>query len=201
MIEKKGNAEVNNEWHHIDYLEELSGGNTNFVQVRSPGFIPMTAHKIDGIWYIAGTKEMLRYNPEQWKELEYIRGDIYRMYAAFVLLDESRRNLLSKFPPVHDDVIAHHITYQFGIPAPDTFRFPPVEKFEVVGYLENKLIQCVVVELDGNIYRKDGSVYHITISVNRKAGGKPVMSNSSLRHEGWNETEPFEIKAEPEIIT
>jgi hypothetical protein len=43
----------------------------------------------------------------------------------------------------------------------------------------------MVVAIDGNTDRPDGSTYHITWSLDRAKGRQPIESNDVIRERGW----------------
>ena len=97
-------------------------------------------------------------------------------YTAYKLSDSSRHDLLQHFKPKYPEVIAHHITYKF--PAKSTDELPPdVKEAHVIGYENGDGIEAVVVEINGSTKRPDGKLYHITLSLDRAKGKKPVHSN------------------------
>lgn len=97
-------------------------------------------------------------------------------YTAYTLSDSSRRELLAHFKPKYPEVIAHHVTYQF--PAKSTDALPPdVKDAHVVGYEHEDGLEALVVEINGSTKRPDGKLYHITLSLDRAKGKKPVHSN------------------------
>lgn len=117
-------------------------------------------------------------------------------YSAYVLDKESRELLLERFSPQFPEVIAHHITHQF----PDDQPPPPRALLEVVGHASDERLECLVVELDGLSERPSGGIYHITLSLDREQGAKPVHSNEVLR-EGWTPLiNPIQISAQPQLL-
>ena len=122
-------------------------------------------------------------------------------YAAFVLDNNARRALLDRVPPKYPDVLAHHITEKFGIPKPsDPVRSRAVHA-TVIGHVDDGAgVQAVVVEVNGSSTRKDGSTYHITVSIDRSAGRKPVDSNRVIKEKGWTKVQPFTILAYYDIL-
>ncbi len=122
-------------------------------------------------------------------------------YAAFVLDNNARRALLDRLPPKYPDVLAHHITEKFGIPKPTE----PVRSYAVhatvVGCADDDNgVQAAIVEVNGSTTRKDGSTYHITISIDRSLGRKPVDSNRVIKEKGWTKVQPFTILAYYDIL-
>ncbi len=114
-------------------------------------------------------------------------------YVAYNLTSSSREKILSSFTPKFTKVIAHHITLAFGVDS--SYPLPSNFQAKVVGYSNNENIECLVVEIAGNIYRPDGKVFHITLSHNEKA--KPVDSNILLATKGYSPVSPFEIEVVP----
>lgn len=100
-------------------------------------------------------------------------------------LDRSeRQTLLRRFQPRWPDVIADHVTLQAGAPA--DAPLPPEVSAEIVGSVDDgKGLQALVVAVDGSTDRPDGSIYHITWSLDRSRGRKPVQSNEVLAQKGW----------------
>jgi hypothetical protein len=130
-------------------------------------------------------------------------------YIAFVLDEESRQKLLKTFPPKYADVIAHHITYAYGVS--DKEPLPPQpQKIVVRGYHDSGAIQVLIVEIDGrkNQALDENNFYHITLSLDRSQGVEPKNSNDVLQKivaaagEGalYNLPEPIEISAVPAFI-
>ena len=118
-------------------------------------------------------------------------------YSAYVLSEAGRASLLKAFSPKHPEVIAHHVTYAF----PDTSPPPELSAVRVVGHASNDKIECVVVEVDGRVERPKGGLFHITLSLNRALGAKPVHSNNLIK-EGWTALkEPFELEVRAELVT
>lgn len=100
------------------------------------------------------------------------------MYTAIVLNEGSRNLLLSEFPvPNGWDVIAHHVTLCMGS-LPEQYRefIGSQQQITVTSYAEGPMVTAVGVQLPAGIPCKNTQP-HITIGVNRAAGGKPVMSN------------------------
>lgn len=99
-------------------------------------------------------------------------------YNGYVLTDDSRKALLDAVLPKHPDVVAHHITHAFNV----YDELPPdVTTATVVAYAENDIVQAAIVKVDGTSLRAYGdSFYHVTISVDRTAGGTPFKSNDLI---------------------
>ena len=113
-------------------------------------------------------------------------------YVAFVLDASSKQKLLEQFPPKYSDVYADHITYQYGVPRPETM--PSSEDVQVVGYGSGEGIEALVVAINGSTKRLDGGTYHITWSLERHRGFRPKDSNVMLEH-GWEAVSPISINS------
>lgn len=119
------------------------------------------------------------------------------MYTCWVLSENSKTALSNLFVQIHPDFIGHHITYMFG---PDSV-LPEPAKINVVGQCITDKIQCFVVEVDGTIVRPDGKIYHITWSLDKSKGAKPVHSNDAIIEAGFEHLmAPIEIKATPQMF-
>ena len=115
-------------------------------------------------------------------------------YSAYVLTDETRDALLKAFPPKFPDVIAHHITIELGGKTP-----PEAADIQVVGRGSDDSLEALVVAINGHTKRPDGSTYHITWSLDRSKGRKPVDSNKVLEF-GWEPVEPIDISTLPQKL-
>lgn len=120
-------------------------------------------------------------------------------YIAYVLTDASRAKLLAAVPAVYPEVIAHHITYKFGVSDAEPLPDQPTSIRAVKAYDAGDGVQAVEVEVDGSSARPDGGVFHVTISIDRAAGRTPVHSKKLIAS---TQGEPIdvEINATPEFI-
>ena len=98
---------------------------------------------------------------------------------------EERDALLDRFAAKCPDVVADHVTLESGSDAP----LPPEVKAAIVGEAGDDSLQAMVVAIDGRTERPDGSRYHITWSLDRARGRKPVHSNDVIRQRGWSSLE------------
>lgn len=121
------------------------------------------------------------------------------MYTAYVLDDASRKMLADRFPPKYPEFVGHHITEQFGVPKGTEAPDQP-QKVEVVGYAEDDGIEALVVAVDGKTERPTGGTYHITWSLDRDKGRKPVHSNKVIEEKGFEHVDPVEIRVRPEVL-
>jgi hypothetical protein len=116
-------------------------------------------------------------------------------YTGWLLPDNERSKLLALFNPNYPDVIAHHITDKSGVKS--NWPLPVETTGIVVGIADNgESLQALVVSINGSVNRPDGSFYHITWSLDRSNGMKPVMSNDLLK-QGWDSVPPISISITP----
>lgn len=109
-------------------------------------------------------------------------------YSAVVLTGESRNKLLSMFKdrvPEGWEIVAHHMTVNLGeLPADLKPSIGLPVEIKVVGYFTNDKVAALMVlppqEMQSFVKNKHP---HITLAVNRAAGGKPVMSNQMIEDE------------------
>ena len=116
-------------------------------------------------------------------------------YQAFEVSGASRSHLASVFPPKFSEFIGHHITYRFGVKSDEPLS--QATSFRVVGYAcDDTGLEALVVEVDGSTVRPDGKTFHITWSLDRGAGFKPVMSNDLISKNGYEKiSNPINITA------
>jgi hypothetical protein len=107
------------------------------------------------------------------------------MYSAIVLNFDSREECLAlaaKYIPNEvdmDEVIAHHMTINMGELRPEHKKLLN-DSVEIVvdGFaFDDKVVALRVNSGTGGGSLSSNRIPHITIAVNRKLGGKPVMSN------------------------
>lgn len=116
-------------------------------------------------------------------------------YVGWALPPEERARLLGLFWPAYPDLIAHHVTLAF--PAGDR-PLPTATEGVIVGEANDGVaVQALVVEIDGSTTRPDGGTFHVTWSLDRAQGVKPVDSNRVIRAQGWRETARVLIRLEP----
>ncbi len=108
-------------------------------------------------------------------------------YTAFVLPEAERARLLGIYPTMFKNVVAHHVTDEFGVSGP---RVDFDEgQFFVVGQVCEDGVQALVVDhyLDCGLiesYRSDGKRYHITWSL--APNRRPVDSNRVILDYGFS---------------
>lgn len=115
-------------------------------------------------------------------------------FKIFEISDSSRALLAQSFPPKFPEFIGHHITYGMRKKGDDSL--PQADTFKVVGYgIDPQGLEALVVEVDGTINRPDGKIFHITWSLDRGAGFKPVNSNDLLQGNWKKIPSPINITA------
>lgn len=119
-------------------------------------------------------------------------------YNGYLLTDHSRCLLLGMIEPIHPDIIAHHITHEFGVYE----SLPPdTNTARVTTVASNDLVQAAIVKINGSTARADGSFYHVTVSIDRAAGAKPVDSNALIKDSrNWTAIEPFNLAIMPKFF-
>ena len=121
------------------------------------------------------------------KLFEIFKEDDKSIMVFLEVEESSRDNLLKHFPPKYHEVIAHHITYK----GPKNNIPTDKDNFEVVGYTDDGVgLEAVVVAINGDTTRLDGNLYHITLSIDRSKGYKPVHSNDVIKETGFENISP-----------
>jgi hypothetical protein len=121
-------------------------------------------------------------------------------YTGWELPEWERRRLVERFPPIYavDPDLQHHVTFAYGVN--DDSPLPVTTSGLVVGHADDlKGVQALVMEIACSVTRPDGSIYHITWSLDRAAGRKPVESNAVLLA-GWRRVEPIRIGLIPRFF-
>jgi len=127
--------------------------------------------------------------------------NLFEMYTAHVLDKKTRRELAKTFPPKYPEFVGHHVTLKFGVPK-DT-PIPSSAKVEVVGYADDgEGLEALIVSVNGKKVRPDGGVYHITWSLDRSKGRKPVDSNKLVKqdHLSYELDQAYPIKTTPQLL-
>lgn len=106
-------------------------------------------------------------------------------YSAVVLSPESKNLLLQKLGdriPEGWETIAHHMTVKMGELPPelkDSVGLPV--SLKVTAFFSNDLVAAATVLPPGDLEKFVTNKHsHITLGVNHKAGGKPMMSNQMI---------------------
>lgn len=112
------------------------------------------------------------------------------------LLDQAdRAALLIRFPPIWPDVIAEHVTLASKTEDP----LPDETAGQVIGHVDDGAgLQALAVAIGGTSDRPDGSIYHITWSLDREAGRRAIESNEVLAERGFTRLDaPIPIRLIP----
>lgn len=116
------------------------------------------------------------------------------------LLDEHDREiLLARFTPVWPDVVAHHVT----LASATTDPLPTQTAGEIVGHVnDGEGLQALVVAIGGTTDRPDGSIWHITWSLDKARGREARQSNDVLRERGFDPLDaPIPIRLAPSELS
>lgn len=116
-------------------------------------------------------------------------------FAAYNLANNARAQMLAFFQTKFDKVTAHHVTYEY--PVRYNAALPPRATIRVVGYACDEGMEVAVVEVNGSVERRDGGIYHITLSLD-PTRRKPEDANTLLLNR-WQRVEPFLISVWPAI--
>lgn len=117
-------------------------------------------------------------------------------YTCWLLDMTERDALLKRFPAEFSNVVAHHVTLDYGV----TQLHPLPTQFSgrIVGDIYDKGVQALVVEIDGTTIRADKRTYHITWSLDD--GRYPENSNDILKKGWFPLEEPIEITLIPAFV-
>jgi hypothetical protein len=121
------------------------------------------------------------------------------MYTGYELTEESRAKLYRIYPPLFRNVIAHHITEEFGVNHGDAPAQPKVVHVIGEAVSDDLKVQALLCAIDFNEDRPDGSKYHITWSIDRRRGAKPVHSNKII-HEAVRRKDAIQIEVIPRFF-
>lgn len=115
-------------------------------------------------------------------------------YVGYLLPEIERERLLSEFPPKYKKTVAHHVTTKYGVTADETPD--AVDSYSIVGYADSgDGLEALVISIDNNVERPDGSLYHITWSLDPDKY-KPNDSNSLVKS-GYRNIGPIGIDMVP----
>lgn len=117
-------------------------------------------------------------------------------YIGWLALN--RDELLQEIEPTFPDVVAHHVTYKMlakGEVLAD-FDLQPTEG-KIIDVVQSDKVQALVVQIDGSEHRPDGGIYHITWSIDREAGAKPVHSNKVIADLGYEKKLNIPVRLYP----
>lgn len=105
-----------------------------------------------------------------------------------------REQLLGRFVLRYADVIADHVTLRLG-----SAPLPKETRGKIVGEVDDgRGVQALIVSIAGTTDRPGGSAFHITWSIDRAKGRRPVESNHVIAQQGWAPLEaPVPLKLLP----
>ncbi|WP_288485997.1 hypothetical protein [uncultured Novosphingobium sp.] len=120
-----------------------------------------------------------------------------RVVTGWKLDLADRARLLDLIPALFPDIVADHVTLRSGTDG-DT-PLPRETTGEVVGVVDDGLgIQALVVRIGGTTARADGSIFHITWSLDQAKGRRAVESNQVLADKDWKAlAQPIAIRLIP----
>jgi hypothetical protein len=122
-------------------------------------------------------------------------------YSGWYLPEDEQARMLALIAPAYPDVIAHHVTLELG--DKETLAIPDQVVGEIIGFADDGAgVQALIMRINGTTIRPMGGTYHITWSLDRAAGRKPVDSNTVIAEKGWT---PFsvatQVRLEPKVFS
>ncbi len=124
-------------------------------------------------------------------------------YMAVVLTEESQNHLVATFEHMWGSergwkTFAHHLTMHMGkAKEEEQILIGEFATLVVDAVAGNEMVKAVRVVLPEEIQTKN-DVPHITLAVNREAGGKPVMSNQL---KDWEPVDPIRLRGRVEEVS
>lgn len=123
-------------------------------------------------------------------------------YTGYELTNNAHYQLLGHIEPLFPDVIAHHVTYEYGVYE----QLPPdTNLVRVYAVANNDKVQTALVKVNGETERPDGGTFHITLSLDKAAGAKAKDSNgviANIATDGtFNTVEPFDLAVVPKFFS
>ena len=119
--------------------------------------------------------------------------------TGWKLARDEREVLLQRFPPKYDSAVADHVTLRVGA-TPQTPLPREPQSAQIVGRADDgRSLECMVVKRDGTTDRPDGSTYHITWSLDRAKGVKPVDSNAVIARVGIRAVGRYQVRLVPKF--
>ncbi len=121
-------------------------------------------------------------------------ADPTSFYTGWLVDPDARPNLLARFLPRYEIVVAHHVTHKFG----DHAASPPLATIgDIVGEANDGMgVQALVVAIDGDPARPGGGTYHITWSL--APGREARESNDVIDARSWTPLqEPAHVRLVP----
>lgn len=118
-----------------------------------------------------------------------------RSIAGWRLPEADRQELLMRFPPRYEKLVADHVTLRYGTDA--RTELPTEHSGVVIGEADDgEGVQALVVAIGGTSERGDGSHFHLTWSLAPARAAKE--SNDVIADRGWRPLDPpIAIMLEP----
>lgn len=109
---------------------------------------------------------------------------------------QQRDELLKQFPARYADIDADHVTLKTHA---ENDPLPEAVEAAIVGYADDgDSLEAMVVTIDGKTGRPDGSVFHITWSLDKSKGRNARESNDLLKDRQWQAVDRIvPVKLEP----
>lgn len=125
------------------------------------------------------------------------RAGVQQSVIGWKLDRHDRELLLATITPSYRNIVADHVTLAAGVAADRAL--PKAAHGEVVGHVDDGAgVQALVVRIDDTTARPDGSVYHITWSLDPARGRKAIESNDVIKALGWEPLiAPIPIRLKP----
>lgn len=112
------------------------------------------------------------------------------------LEDDDRAALLARFPPAYPEVLASHVVLKARARARE--RLPEPSRGRVIGQVDDGCgMQCLVLEVEGDLIRWDGGVFHLCWSLDPARGRRPAESEGVIAWLGWTPVEPAPVGLVP----
>ncbi len=110
-----------------------------------------------------------------------------RQITGWILDDDDRERLLTRFPARYAQTTADHVTLRFGTDGETPL--PTAQTGEVIGEADDGVgVQALILRIDGKTERGDGSHFHITWSL--APGRTARQSNDVIDEHGWRPVDP-----------
>lgn len=116
--------------------------------------------------------------------------------VGWKLEPEDRERLLLRFPPAFPDIVADHVTLARQADLPGDVHA------EIVGYASDGTgLEALAVAIDGTHDRPDGSIFHMTWSLDTAKGRRAIESNDLLKAQGFIPlSKPIAIQLRPSLL-
>ena len=108
---------------------------------------------------------------------------------------DQRGELLERFPPHYSKPVADHVT--FLVRVDPVALLPPEAEAAIVGRADDgRGVEAMVVAMEGETDRTDGSTWHITWSLG--PGREAKESNDVIAERGWTRFDaPIPVRLTP----